>query len=53
MFVGYAIGALVLNRLLAVILDVKSVNFRNGIASRGITLPTADAVWRERTAIER
>lgn len=50
LFVGSAIGALVLNRVLALILDVKSVRFRNGLAARGVALPTADALWREHTA---
>lgn len=53
LFIGYAVGALALNRLLAIILDVKSVSFRNGLAARAVAMPTADAVWRERMALAR
>lgn len=51
LFLGYAIGTLVLNRVLALVLDVKSVNFRNGLAARSARLPTADAVRRERLTL--
>jgi hypothetical protein len=53
LLLGISITTLLLNRVLAMVQDVLSVQFRNGLAERGVSLPTAEAVWRERTAIER
>lgn len=53
LLLGISITTLLLNRVVAVVQDVLSVQFRNGLAERGVSLPTAEAVWRERTAIER
>lgn len=48
LFVGYGIGLLVLNRALAMVMDVRSLELRNSLAARGSPVPTAEAVWRER-----
>lgn len=48
LFIGYGIAALVLNRVLAMVTDFRSLSLRNSLAARRSPMPTAEAVWRER-----
>jgi hypothetical protein len=49
LFIGYGIGLLAFNRVIAMVMDVRSLSLRNSLAARGSPVPTAEAVWRERT----
>lgn len=49
LFVGYGIGLLVINRVVAMVTDFRSLALRNSLAVRRSPMPSAEAVWRERT----